>query len=345
MRRVTLFTATSLAALCMLATSALAVPVTTSFTARITDGSGPINGNVNLNFKIFTAASGGTMQWEETHTGVTADNGLVFVNLGSIAPTTNGLDATVFTGGDMWLEISIDNNAQSPRLPIGSVPYAVHASTADTLGSLAPADVALSTHNHDADYSASTHDHNAAYSALSHNHNAAYSAISHNHNTAYAAISHTHALPAHNHSAANITSGTLSTARYDAYADLGAAGRLDNNASADLVTRIQGDGRWSSSTHGHSIVGVVVQSADISPGGFRTATAFCPSSNPRVIGGGVDGENVLTLSVTSSGPLFGSGRTHLTPDGTYTNGNGWYAGVRNDAVVPYFFKVAALCSD
>lgn len=52
------------------------------------------------------------------------------------------------------------------------------------------------------------------------------------------------ALSAHNHSAADITSGTLNTARYSANADLGSEGYLDNNAGTDLLNRNQGDTRW-----------------------------------------------------------------------------------------------------
>ncbi|MCK4881231.1 MAG: hypothetical protein KAS82_11235 [Bacteroidales bacterium] len=44
--------------------------------------------------------------------------------------------------------------------------------------------------------------------------------------------------------ATNINAGTLGTGRFSAYSDLSAEGRLDNNASADLLTRSQADGRY-----------------------------------------------------------------------------------------------------
>lgn len=131
---------------------AAAVPVTTGFTARIADASGPIDGLVNLSFKIYDAPTGGTMIWEEMHTGVLADQGLVFVALGGISPSTNGLDASVFDGGGRFLEVSVNGDVQSPRVPMLSVPYAVHAATADTLGDLGPGDVARANHNHDGRY-------------------------------------------------------------------------------------------------------------------------------------------------------------------------------------------------
>jgi len=50
-------------------------------------------------------------------------------------------------------------------------------------------------------------------------------------------------------SATNLNSGTLSTDRFSAYSDLSAEGRLDNNASTDLLTRSQADGRYMGLTN------------------------------------------------------------------------------------------------
>jgi len=157
----------------LFAADAAAVPGTVTLTARVSDGSGPINGTVNLGFQIYSAASGGTLLWEETYSGVSANQGLVYVNLGSQDP----LDLTVFDGAAVYLQVSVNASPQSPRLPINSVPYAIHsaaADTASTLGTLAPGDVALSSHNH-----------TGVYAPVSHNHDASYAAISHNHDTSY----------------------------------------------------------------------------------------------------------------------------------------------------------------
>lgn len=188
--------AATVAALTLTTTQAQAVPTTSSFTARISDAAGPITGVVAVNFKIFDAASAGSMLWEENHSAISASNGLLYVDMGSVDPVNNGLDSSVFSGSDAWLEISINGTAQSPRLKIGVAPYAVVAGTAETaqtLGSLGPADVAPVNHSH---------------------------------------------------SATAITSGTLSTARYSCYSDLGAENRLDNNHADDLLTRSQADGRY-----------------------------------------------------------------------------------------------------
>jgi hypothetical protein len=44
--------------------------------------------------------------------------------------------------------------------------------------------------------------------------------------------------------AGNINTGTLNNARFSAYSDLSAEGRLDNNSTADLLTRSQADDRY-----------------------------------------------------------------------------------------------------
>jgi hypothetical protein len=49
----------------------------------------------------------------------------------------------------------------------------------------------------------------------------------------------------------NVNTGTLATARFSAYTDLSDEGKLDNNADADLLTRLQADGRFSAAGHAH----------------------------------------------------------------------------------------------
>jgi len=56
----------------------------------------------------------------------------------------------------------------------------------------------------------------------------------------------------HGHSAVDITGGTLSTDRYTAYDDLSTENFLDNNADSDLLTRVQSDVRYATSSHEHS---------------------------------------------------------------------------------------------
>jgi hypothetical protein len=132
---------TTMMALAAAAGTAAAVPGTMSFTARLTEGDAPVEGNVALHVAIFDAATAGTMLWEETHPVVMADNGLVYANLGSIDPVNNSLDGSVFGGQTLYAELTVDGDVLSPRIPLTSVPYAVRAGTAETLEGFDPGTV------------------------------------------------------------------------------------------------------------------------------------------------------------------------------------------------------------
>jgi hypothetical protein len=151
MRKPTLLASCALLLLVAVGSPAYAVPNTVGLTANVEDAGGPIDGAVTMTFAIFDDPTAGALLWEEIQ-DLTADNGLVFAELGSVDPVANGLDATVFAGGDVWLELTVNGDPQSPRITIGSVPYAVRAGVADKLGDLSPGDVALSGHDHDGDY-------------------------------------------------------------------------------------------------------------------------------------------------------------------------------------------------
>jgi hypothetical protein len=125
---------------------AQAVPGEMSFTARISDGNGPVTGALNLKFEIFTDATAGTSQWEETQTGIVATDGMLYAMIGANTP----LDASILDGGPLFLEVTVGSDTMSPRIALASVPYAIradtaataeHATTADTLGTLGPGDV------------------------------------------------------------------------------------------------------------------------------------------------------------------------------------------------------------
>jgi hypothetical protein len=116
-------------------TAAGAVPNTINFTGRLTTSAGPVNGAVNITLRLFADAEGGSALWTEGHTGVGADNGLVFLDLG----TQTTLDENVLDGRRLFLEIAVGTETLAPRLALNSVPYAVRteaAATADLLGGM-----------------------------------------------------------------------------------------------------------------------------------------------------------------------------------------------------------------
>jgi len=67
-----------------------------------------------------------------------------------------------------------------------------------------------------------------------------------------------------------------------------------------------------------------------------------------IIGGGIDLFNVLTMTVTSSGPVFDDGGTGQrlisTPNGTQPAPIGWQASARNESSAQGDLKVAVICA-
>lgn len=275
----------AVAALCT-AADAFAVPSTTSFTARVSDATGPVDGAVTLRFRIFNAASGGTEMWAETHNDVTADAGLVSVVLGS--QPGNGLDSSVFTGNTMYLEITVNSDVMSPRLPILSVPYAVRAATAGRLGTLRPSDVALASHNHDSSYAALSHNHDSSYAALSHNHDSSYAALSHNHDSSYAALSHDHDTRYYPRSTLN-TSGTVNASSNPvAWSKLKGvpAGFADGTDNTGVSSVTAGSG-LTGGGNGSSV------SLSVATGGITSTHLAANSVNSNAIASGAVGASEL----------------------------------------------------
>lgn len=136
MKRTTIFALAALAA--MIASASAEVPSTVSFSARLVeeDTGKAIDGMHRISFALFTAETGGTSVWDEGRE-VMIDDGILFTGLGENRP----LDATVFDGKALWLEVKVDDVVMEPRVAIESVPYAIRAGAADSVGDLSAADV------------------------------------------------------------------------------------------------------------------------------------------------------------------------------------------------------------
>jgi hypothetical protein len=132
-------------ALTVAAGAAHAVPTQVSFAGRLVSEDGPVDGNVTLRFRLLAGASA---VWEESHASVAASDGLLFVALGSSVP----LDDRVFTGAALQLEVTVDGEVLSPTLPLASVPYAVRAGEAASLGGRTALDFAPAVHDHAGTY-------------------------------------------------------------------------------------------------------------------------------------------------------------------------------------------------
>jgi hypothetical protein len=103
----------------------------------------PVSGVASVTFAIYAEQDGGTALWSETQ-NVTADaSGRYNTVLG--AATANGVPAELFGAGQSrWLGVTIARQQEMPRILLASVPYALKAADAETLGGL-PASAYVTT--------------------------------------------------------------------------------------------------------------------------------------------------------------------------------------------------------
>ncbi len=102
------------------------------------EGGNSLSGVVNLTFSLYAAQQGGVPLWIETQSNVQLDaTGHYSVQLGISKP--NGVPTTLFTSGEArWLGVRIAEQAEQPRVLLLSVPYALKAGDAATIGGLPP---------------------------------------------------------------------------------------------------------------------------------------------------------------------------------------------------------------
>ncbi len=125
-RRALLAIAAALAALPALAQ----VPGRVNFQGLLLDSGGaPLNGVVDLDFALYPTAQGGSAVWTESKPAVSVSDGIYDVELGSTTPLTPSLLAP----GTLYLEVTIEGEVLTPRRPLLAVPYALRASSAETV--------------------------------------------------------------------------------------------------------------------------------------------------------------------------------------------------------------------
>ncbi len=122
--------------LVLLSSPALAqVPQDMTYTGQLVDASGgPLAGPVNLELRIFDAATGPTELYSEQHPGVELGaTGGFSVQLGLGTSPSGPFDAALFAQEDRWIEVVVDSEVLTPRHIIGSVPWALIAQQANEI--------------------------------------------------------------------------------------------------------------------------------------------------------------------------------------------------------------------
>jgi hypothetical protein len=107
-----------------------------NFSGVLTDVNGkPLTGVAGVTFNLYKDSQGGVPLWSETQNVWPNSTGHYSVMLGSTAST--GLPANLFAAGEArWLGVQIEGQHEQPRVMLLSVPYALKAVDAETLGGL-----------------------------------------------------------------------------------------------------------------------------------------------------------------------------------------------------------------
>jgi hypothetical protein len=115
------------------------VPPLIPFSSVASDeGGSSLSGVVNITFSLYGGQHGGAALWTETQNNVQLDaTGHYSVQLGTTKP--KGVPTTLFTTGEArWLGVRIAEQSEQPRVLLLSVPYALKAGDAATIGGLPP---------------------------------------------------------------------------------------------------------------------------------------------------------------------------------------------------------------
>jgi hypothetical protein len=115
------------------------VPPLIQFSNVATDeGGSSLSGVVSITFSLYNSQQGAEPLWVETQNNIQLDStGHYSVQLGITKAT--GLPTTLFTSGEArWLGVRIAEQPEQPRVLLLSVPYALKAGDAATVGGLPP---------------------------------------------------------------------------------------------------------------------------------------------------------------------------------------------------------------
>jgi len=114
------------------------VPNLVNFAGTLKDSGGhPIQSVTGVTFSLYAQEEGGVPLWLETQTVRADGKGNYTVQLG--ATKAEGLPLALFTSSTArWLGVRINGGEEQPRVLLVSVPYALKAADAQTLGGLPP---------------------------------------------------------------------------------------------------------------------------------------------------------------------------------------------------------------
>jgi hypothetical protein len=122
--------------------AAAVVPRLVNFSGKAVDQGKTITGITGVTFSIYSEETGGSPLWMETQNVQADSRGNYTAQLGATKP--EGLPQELFTSGEArWLGVRVNGGEEQPRVLLLSVPYALKAADAQTLGGLPASAFAL----------------------------------------------------------------------------------------------------------------------------------------------------------------------------------------------------------
>ena len=127
------------------ATSDMIVPTFVQFSGVLSNSNGkPLTGITGVTFSLYAEQEGDAPLWMETQNVEPDASGHYVVMLGST--TRQGLPSNLFTSGEArWLGVQEQGQPERPRVMLLSVPYALKAGDAQTVGGLPASAFLLAT--------------------------------------------------------------------------------------------------------------------------------------------------------------------------------------------------------
>ncbi len=247
--------------------TAMAQASTVAYQGLLMDASGiaVANGAYPMEFSIWDAETDGNSLWTENNGAVAVSEGAYLVLLGGTSPF-----GTLFADqGALWLQVAVDTGSgleKFDRVPLNSALYAQKAEHA--VSAVTAADAAHAT---TADSATNANHATSADSAT----NATNATTADNTAQLGGELPSAFATATHTHDASAVSSGTLSTDRYSAYADLGAESKI----GAAAVQVAAGDHRHTAlpffyGTAGGELTGLKTLQTIANSGIANTGTAL-----------------------------------------------------------------------
>ena len=118
-----------------------ASPNELSYQGRLKDSDGIVvdDGSYDFTFKLWTALTGGTMDWTEVQT-LTVTDGYFSAQLGAVDPFLNGAGEEANFTVPLFLEVEVEAETLVPRVAVNSVAYSFSSRSVESFASEAAAE-------------------------------------------------------------------------------------------------------------------------------------------------------------------------------------------------------------